>query len=594
MNAGVNTPLTDATRTASLCVSLGQCSAAGVKAVNQDFHGACIPQGLLLHNKGIAVALADGISSSAVSQVASDTAVSAFLADYYCTPESWSVKQSARSVLAATNAWLHAQTRRSRYCDDLNRGYVCTFSALVIKSSTAHVFHIGDARVLQRRAGQWETLTEDHRIILGANQSYLSRALGVQAQLECDYRCVGVAPGDLFMLATDGLYGFVTLAQVDEAVAAHADNLDAAAQELVRLALAAGSDDNLTVQLVRVEQVPRAAKDDIEVHARSLPCPPVLQARQSLDGYRLLRTLQQSSRSHVWLAEDEASGVPVVLKVPSTESRDDPVACQRLLLEDWIAQRLDNVHVLKAFAPTRPRRYLYSVCEYVDGQTLTQWMRDHPAPSLERVRNLLEQMVRGVRAFHRQEMLHQDLRPENILVDTHGTIKIIDFGAVRVAGLAETETALYLQHRLGTAQYSAPEYFTGEPASERSDQFSLAVIAWQLLCGELPYGHAVSQVRSPRDLHKLHCMSLRARRDDVPAWVEAALRKALHPQPHRRYASLSEFMHALRQPDAAWQRETRRPLIERDPLAFWKGLSLLLVLICLYLGGRLLAVAGMT
>ena len=587
-------PIPGETRAATLRVSLGQCSDAGVKAVNQDFHGACIPQGWLLHNKGIAVALADGISSSAVSQVASDTAVSSFLSDYYCTSESWSVKQSARSVLAATNAWLHAQTRRSQYCDDLNRGYVCTFSALVLKSSTAHVFHIGDARVLHRRAGHWETLTEDHRITLGANQSYLSRALGVQAQLECDYRQVSVERGDLFMLATDGLYEFVSLAQVDEVVATHVHDLDAAARALVELALAAGSDDNLTVQLVRMDQVPLQHAEEVGVHAQELPCPPSLQARQSLDGYRLLRALQQSSRSHVWLAEDEASGATVVLKVPSTESRDDPVALQRLLLEDWIARRLDNVNVLKAFAPTRPRRYLYSVCEYIEGQTLTQWLRDHPAPSLEKVRDLLEQMVRGVRAFHRQEMLHQDLRPDNILVDAHGTVKIIDFGAVRVAGLAETATPLYLQHRLGTAQYSAPEYFTGEPASERSDQFSLAVIAWQLLTGELPYGNAVSQVRSIKDLHKLHCNSLRARRTDVPLWVEAALRKALHPQPHRRYASLSEFMRALRQPDAAWQRDTRKPLIERDPLAFWKGLSLLLVLLCVYLGGRLLAVAGMT
>src|SRR5690606_4180698 len=131
---------------------------------------------------------------------------------------------------AATNAWLHAQTRRSQYSDDLNRGYVCTFSALVIKSTSAHVFHVGDARVLHRRAGHWDVLTEDHRITLGANQSYLSRALGVQAQLECDYRCVPVERDDLFLLATDGLYAFVTLAQMDEVVEAHAHDLDEAAR----------------------------------------------------------------------------------------------------------------------------------------------------------------------------------------------------------------------------------------------------------------------------------------------------------------------------------------------------------------------------
>lgn len=594
MNAGTRPPGAHGVRAATLRVSIGQCSDAGIKAVNQDFHGACVPQGLLLHNKGIALALADGISSSGVSQEASDTAVSSFLADYYCTPESWSVKQSASRVLAAINAWLHAQTRRSHYRDDFNRGYVCTFSALVLKSSTAHVFHVGDARVLHRCAGQWDVLTEDHRITLGARQSYLSRALGVQPQLECDYRQVPIKCGDLFMLATDGLYEFVSLTQVDKLVADHSDDLNAAAHALVKLALAAGSDDNLTVQLVCVEQVPLQHADELGLHAQGLPCPPLLQVRQSFDGYRLVRALQQNSRSHVWLAEDEESRLPVVLKLPSTESRDDPVALQRLMLEDWVARRLDNVHVLKAFSPTRPRRYLYSVCEYIDGQTLSQWMRDHPVPSLEKVRDLLDQVVRGVRAFHRQEMLHQDLRPDNILLDAHGTVKIIDFGAVRVAGLAETETSLYLQHRLGTAQYSAPEYFTGDPPSERSDQFSIAVIGWQLLSGVLPYGNAVSQVRNTRDLHALRCGSLRARRADVPPWVEAALCKALHPQPDRRYASLSEFVQALRQPDAEWLRQTQKPLVERDPLAFWKGLSLLLAVACLCLGGRLLMLTGLT
>src|SRR6188508_3803710 len=113
-----------------LKISIGQCSDKGRKAINQDFHGALIPGEPLLSLKGVAVVLADGISSSNVSHIASESAVKSFLTDYYCTAESWSVKTSAQRVLAATNSWLHAQTRQSYYPDEEDRGYVCTLSAM--------------------------------------------------------------------------------------------------------------------------------------------------------------------------------------------------------------------------------------------------------------------------------------------------------------------------------------------------------------------------------------------------------------------------------------------------------------------------------
>lgn len=125
-----------------LDIALGQASDRGRKDINQDFHGACLPVEPPLSAKGTVVALADGISSSAVSHIASQTAVAGFLEDYYCTPDAWSVRKSAQRVLAATNAWLHSQTRQGEYRHDADRGYVCTFSALIIKSATAYLFHV--------------------------------------------------------------------------------------------------------------------------------------------------------------------------------------------------------------------------------------------------------------------------------------------------------------------------------------------------------------------------------------------------------------------------------------------------------------------
>src|SRR5204862_889340 len=111
-----------------LKLSVGQHSDKGRKAANQDFHGVLIPDEPLLGLKGIAIVLADGISSSQVSRIAAESAVKGFLTDYYCTSESWSVRTSAQRVLKANNSWLHEQTR-SQYSHDRDRGYCCTMRA---------------------------------------------------------------------------------------------------------------------------------------------------------------------------------------------------------------------------------------------------------------------------------------------------------------------------------------------------------------------------------------------------------------------------------------------------------------------------------
>jgi len=559
-----------------LAISLGQHSDRGRKPANQDFHGACVPSDAQLASKGIAIALADGISSSEVSHVASETAVASFLSDYFCTSDAWSVKQSAQRVLVAINSWLHAQTRHSPHRYDRDRGYVCTFSALVLKSASAHVFHVGDARIYRLRDGGLEQLTEDHRVRVSADTSYLGRALGIDRHLEIDYRTLPLAVGDLFLLATDGVYEHIGAREVAQLVAEHGDNLDLAARRIVERALANGSDDNLTAQLVRIDSLPEQAVDDVQRQLGDLALPPLLEPRMLFDGYRIVRELHASSRSHVHLAVDEASGATVVLKTPSMDLRGDAAYLERFLLEEWIARRLDNPHVVKFCPPQRQRRYLYTVSEFIDGQTLAQWMLDHPQPDLETVRGIVEQIARGLRAFHRLEMLHQDLRPQNLMIDATGTLKIIDFGSTRVAGLAERNATGTQDNLLGTAAYTAPEYFLGEAGTPRSDQYSLAVIAYQLLSGRLPYGADVARARTRAAQRRLRYQPLRHAQRDIPAWIDEVLGKALHPDPARRYTELSEFVFELRQPNPAFLNRARPPLLERNPLLFWKGLSLLL------------------
>lgn len=561
---------------AQLQLSIGQHSDKGRKEANQDFHGAMIPAEPVLGLKGVAVALADGISSSKVGRIAAESAVGGFLSDYYCTPDSWSVKTSAQRVIAATNSWLDAQTRRTAHADehDRDRGHVCTLSAVVVKSRTAHVFHVGDSRVYRVVGNSLEQLTTDHRVVVSSEQTYLGRALGINAQVEIDYQAFDLGPGDVLVLATDGVYEHVEPRSVVQAIA-EASDLDDAARQIVETAYERGSPDNLTVQIVRVDALPdgEAAERMIQT---DLPLPPLPEPGAVFDGYRIVRQLHGSSRSHVYLAVDtEAEGEPVVLKVPSIDLRGDPAYLRRFAMEEWVARRLDNPHLLKARPPSRPRQWLYGVAEYVDGCTLSQWMVDNPRPGVEAVRGIVEQVAAGLQALHRKEMLHQDLRPENIMIDRTGTARIIDFGAVRVAGIAEAAPA-DANAILGTAQYTAPEYFLGEGGTTASDIYSLGVIAYQMLSGRLPYGARMAQARTRQQQRQLAYASVLDEAREIPAWIDGALRKAVHPEPSRRYAELSEFVHDLRHPNRQLLDTNPAALIERNPLLFWKALSAVL------------------
>jgi serine/threonine protein phosphatase PrpC/ribosomal protein L39E len=559
-----------------LAISIGQHSDKGRKEVNQDFHGALIPQEPLLSLKGIAVALADGISTSEVSGIASESAVKTFLTDYYCTSDSWSVKTSAQRVIAATNSWLHAQTRQSQYLYDRDRGYVCTLSAMVIKSTTAHIFHIGDARIYRLVGRGLEQLTEDHRVAVSSQQSYLGRALGINPQVEIDYRALAVEKGDLFLLATDGVYEYVGSRFVAETISSHASDLDGAAAAIVEEARRRGSPDNLTVQVVRVDALPDGESSEIIRQSAELPCPPLPEPRTVLDGYRIVREIHGSSRSHIYLAVGSADDTLVALKIPSIDLRSDPAYLQRFMMEEWVARRINSAHVLKPRAQSRRQNYLYVVTEFVDGLTLTQWMIDNPRPDLEAVRGIVEQIAKGLQAFHRLEMLHQDLRPDNVMIDRTGTAKIIDFGSVRIAGIADDAASGPANEILGTAQYTAPEYFLGEGGSPRSDIFSLGVIAYQMLTGRLPYGAEVSRTRTKAQQRKLRYRPALDDNRDIPAWVDGALKKAVHRDPYQRYDELSEFVFDLRHPNKKFLEPAAKPLIERDPLLFWKCLSAIL------------------
>jgi serine/threonine protein phosphatase PrpC/tRNA A-37 threonylcarbamoyl transferase component Bud32 len=538
-----------------------------------------IPRPPLNSVKGIAMAIADGMTTSEGAKEASETTIHSFLEDYYCTPESWSVKTSAARVLAATNSWLYAQSMRQF---DSDMGMVTTFTGAVVKSGQAHIFHVGDCRVSLIHAGSIERLTQDHRIRLSKSQDYLARALGVGQDLDVDYRVVPVDAGDSLVFTTDGVHDHIAEHDILAAVKEAGGDLDAAAQRLVALAHERGSVDNLTCQIVHIDAPGTPDRKARLDRLSLLPFPPELDIGENFEGYRILRELNASSRSQVYLGEDEATGEKVVLKTPSANHIDDALYIERFSREEWIGRLLASPHLLKTREPTRPRRYLYLICEYVEGRTLAQWLVDEPRPTLSTVRTIVGDIARGLQALHRKEMVHQDLKPDNIILDTSGVAKIIDFGSVKIAGIADV---IDDDGRPGTIDYSAPDYLTLKPIGPGADLYSLGVITYEMLTGKHPYGGGF---RAVADVKKARYVSARQIDPTIPAWVDAAIEKAVAVDPAIRYDALSAFVTDLSRPNSALGTTAFKPLIERNPVVFWRSAFLIMAAIAAVLFVRVL------
>lgn len=566
-----------------LNISVGQHSIAGKKETNDDCTGIRIPTGQTLKIKGVATIIADGVSAASGGKEAAEMCVQGFLSDYYSTPDTWSVKSSCERVINSLNRWLYAQSENKGFSSE--KGYVSTMSTLVIVSSTAYLLHIGDSRIYRYRQGSLELLTIDHTSKISKEKKYLSRAMGLNLSPQVDYQEIEVEENDLFLFTTDGVHEWLTDQALINIINENND-LEVATEKISNAAIDAGSDDNLSSILMRIDSLGETSRESLLKSLSERPFPPLLYPGQSIDGLEVEDILFESARSQLYKVTETSTGKVMVIKTPSQNFNDDPNYIEQFILEEWIAKRVSHKNLLKVYNREKRPDFLYHVMEHVEGKSLLKWLKDYDGlPQVTEVIAIVKQVVAGVRALHRMETLHQDLKLDNIIIMPDNHIKIIDYGSCRIASLHNESILAEDNTPQGTLEFTAPEYrYPGGKISYAADQFSIAMITYKLLSnGRSPYEEHWHKSNTIRDFQTLNYIPLHQHNPHVPHWIDGSLQKALKINPDARYQGMSEFIYDLENPNSKFIETKHLPFIERDPVKFWKFISLLLTLLCIIL-----------
>jgi len=562
-----------AERVASARATVGFASETGPRPRNEDYVGTLFGPELPAPRSEVVAAIADGMGGAKGGRVAAEIAVRGFLDGFCDLPETMEVRRASATIINALNSWIYGQGRH----DPQLAGMGCTFTALVLRGRTVHVLHVGDTRAYRLSGGRLTCLTVDHVRERGTGRSnLLTRALGVEAEVRLDYAAQPVALHDRLLLCSDGVHGVL----VDESIAeilSERSGPEDTARALVRAALDAGSSDNCTALVLDVVRLPHADTADIGTAIMKLPLIPTPQVGDTVDGFVLKVLISDGRYSRLLGAVDEIDGGDVALKFPKPQVAAVASHHAAFVREAWVGVRVSSPWVGRIIAlPPGRQSCLYTVMPLYEGELLETRLTRDPLVDLEEGRNIAIKLARAAAALHRAGIIHRDIKPDNVILESGGSLKLIDLGVVRIPGLEDFPP----EDVPGTVAYMAPEMFAGEPGNEATDLYALGVTMFRVFTGEYPYGNA-DAVSPPRRERPTELCALRP---DLPAWVQAALERAIAVQPADRFHDVTEFAVEMesgpvRAPPARPRPQT---LYERHPVRFWQGVAALLGLALLW------------
>ncbi|MFD2644518.1 bifunctional protein-serine/threonine kinase/phosphatase [Pseudomonas japonica] len=548
----------------SLRLSFAQASASGPREENQDATRLVTPAAELAASKGYLFALADGVSQCADGGLAARASLQALAMDYYATPPTWGVAQALDRLLLAQNRWLRANGG--------GQPLLTTLSALVLRGLRFTLAHVGDCRAYRWHDGQLQRLSQDHVWDQPGMQHVLKRALGLDEHLLVDYLEGELRRGESFVLLSDGVWSVLDDRQI-ASVLRETPDLDEASDTLVRMAHMAGSQDNASAVLVRVEEPGAASLGDTLAQLQQWPLPPALRPGQAFEGWQVEALLRRSRQSLLYRVRDRQQQAWLLKTLPAQRDQDN-LAQQSLLMEEWFLRRVAG-RCFPEVHPGNQRQHLYYLMREHSGLTLGQRFAQQGPLSLPEWLDIAQQSLRAIGILHRRNILHRDIKPDNLHLGDDGQVRLLDFGLAYCPGLSQDSA-----HDLpGTPSFIAPEAFEGEAPTAQQDLYALGVTLFWLLTGQYPYGE-IEAFQHPRFGTPTSAARLRP---DLPEWLERNLAQALARDPRQRFETAEQWLLQLEQGEHQPMPLRPRPLLEREPLKVWRTLALLSLLLNLIL-----------
>jgi eukaryotic-like serine/threonine-protein kinase len=257
--------------------------------------------------------------------------------------------------------------------------------------------------------------------------------------------------------------------------------------------------------------------------------------------YRLEAKLGSGGMSTVYLARDETLDRPVAVKVMHREMSEQEDQLQRFRQEARAVAKLTHPNVVSVIDAGEDGGHPYIVFEYVKGETLKQRIGRVGALDTQEAIAYAIEVARGLSVAHARNMVHRDIKPQNVLIDEEGRAKLTDFGISRQL---EQDGVTATGRVLGTTDYVAPEQAMGKGADPRSDIYSLGVVLYEMLVGQVPF-HADSQVGVAMKHVNEELPDVQRRRPEASAAVALVVERATTKNPAERYQTIAEMIDDL-------------------------------------------------
>lgn len=293
--------------------------------------------------------------------------------------------------------------------------------------------------------------------------------------------------------------------------------------------------------------------------------------------FRIVRLLGLGAMGVVYQAQDEQLQVPVALKLLRPELANKPEAFERFRHELLLARQVSNPHVVRIHDLVQHQGLWLISMDFVEGESLEDLLlREHQLEP-ERALKITRQLALGLAAAHQKQVVHRDLKPANVLINRFGDALITDFGVARSIGETRlTQSGIVV----GTPAYLSPEQAQAAPIDGRSDLYTLGLMLYEMLSGQLPFAHGTgSEVLVQRILRSPP--SILTVKPDLPAWIADLLAALLTPKPEQRLADADALITAIDQKRAKVPRVTP---FAAEPTRRWPWLAGLSALTAVVLG----------